>query len=205
MSSFVNEGKNWCAKNSLRFVRDFVSRHNHINFDPNSHAYSWDIQHIHFVQLHNYPNYEEKSIGIRSAIPWLKKDLAKARENNKVIILNMHQPGMDLQEELEEFQISANFIGHIHSRIGFSRVLKFDNNKKKNPDFMKEINSDSERDLNQGAQPISLTPTIFSGSPGYNRMLAVVFKRKYMQICQIATEKGIPRIVKVRSVAYRSN
>ncbi|GAA5102200.1 metallophosphoesterase [Bartonella acomydis] len=61
-----------------------------------SFAYSWDYGDIHYVQLHNYPTYtvnlkqSDSVIQVKSALDWLKKDLAAADMRGKITIINFH-------------------------------------------------------------------------------------------------------------------
>ncbi|PIT68149.1 metallophosphoesterase family protein [Bartonella tribocorum] len=59
-------------------------------------GYSWDYGDIHYVQLHNYPIYtvhlkqSDKVVHIKSALDWLKKDLAAADARGKITLINFH-------------------------------------------------------------------------------------------------------------------
>lgn len=115
-------------------------------FASNKHtgslAYSWEINNIHFVQLHNYPAYEynwsgtpngsvtQQTYDIKSAMNWLENDLNQARKAGKGIILNMHDLGdhfsatntptayAQFTDIVSKYEVAAIFIGHIHNRLG---------------------------------------------------------------------------------------
>lgn len=107
-----------------------------------SFAYSWDEGNVHFVQLNNYPNYKQSSsffypggwemldagtrynVEWKSAIDWLKRDCAIARNRGQAIILNFHDwddsftDKNEFNQILSEYKVSAVFTGHIHKSCG---------------------------------------------------------------------------------------
>lgn len=99
-----------------------------------SKAYSWEYGNFHFVQLQNYPTYHvtldhwaAATIEVTSSLHWLERNLIRARNQNKKIILNFHDgnqhfPNKSSQEELnlfkdwiEYYKVSAVFVGHTHN------------------------------------------------------------------------------------------
>ncbi len=171
-TSIFTSQSNWCAKNSVKTMNSYLSNHASelgiSNIDPNSLAYSWDIENIHFVQLHNYPIYDQSSIGIGSAAPWLKQDLDAAQQNGKKIILNWHDSGEHwsptdpgFQNAVTGHNISAVFVGHYHSTYG-----------------------------PQGTFPIGSmqVPLIYSSTPGYNRLVLARFLFDSWEIYGINTQ-----------------
>ena len=90
------------------------------------------------VQLHNEPTYtatfstgvpwiSAKEFEINDSLDWLEGILRKAREQGRIIILNMHKPqdwaGNEQQIErfrrmLEQYKVTAVFAGHYHDYPG---------------------------------------------------------------------------------------
>lgn len=104
-------------------------------------AYSFNIGRVHFVQLQNFPSYQDDwnswNAGaarrdfyfIKPSFYWLRNDLAIARNRGDIIIVNLHdyhdnfiEPGVTtFNGIMVEYGVSAVFAGHIHStceRIG---------------------------------------------------------------------------------------
>lgn len=146
---------NQCASKMLFYMSDRVNGLNVEGFDlddskayykfpvirkqhTGSWSYSFEIGDFHFVQLHNYPTYETKFKGwnfgkarrdyftVRSSLPWLKKDLAKATAKGKKIILNMHDTRQHFKSAdrkkfyniLKGHKVIGIFAGHIHQQCG---------------------------------------------------------------------------------------
>ena len=107
-------------------------------FDPcdyynyqGSLSYSWDIRNIHFVQLNNHPKYARTirrpyyycdNFYIYPSVEWLKSDLKAARDAGKHIILNVHDgyefyKDTELQNILDDYNVSAVFSGHYHDEF----------------------------------------------------------------------------------------
>lgn len=101
-------------------------------------AYSKSYGDVHLVQLNNEPTYAVKfSSGfplfkvdyeITHALDWLERDLKVARDNGRIIILNMHKPNdwVGSREQIDRFKsiikkyaVTAVFAGHLHTRPGF--------------------------------------------------------------------------------------
>ncbi|WP_310611514.1 metallophosphoesterase [Limnohabitans sp.] len=133
---------NECVKNSLDNLERYASRYA-TSFDRaysqiawqkgyvGSFAWSRDIGSIHYVFLNNEPTYSFTSGGfkIQSAIPWLDRDLQKARAAGKAIVLVHHKPfdefkGSDgftkdmFEAMVRKYSVSAIFLGHLHSNGG---------------------------------------------------------------------------------------
>nr|WP_259695960.1 metallophosphoesterase [Pseudomonas frederiksbergensis] len=100
-------------------------------------AYSKTFGDVHLVQLHNEPTYtvtfssgilKSTHYEITHALDWLEKDLAQARANDKIIILNMHKvydwAGNAAQikrfrEMINTYKVTAVFGGHDHWGVGW--------------------------------------------------------------------------------------
>jgi cytolysin (calcineurin-like family phosphatase) len=103
-----------------------------------SMAYSFNLGRVHFVQLQNYPSYENSwnswnvaAAGrdfyfIESSFHWLANDLAQARNRGDIILVSLHdyhqhfnEPYVSQFNELMElYGVSAVFAGHIHESCG---------------------------------------------------------------------------------------
>lgn len=98
-----------------------------------SFSYSFDIENVHFVQLHYYPGYTKSwsnyrsdrarryDINITKCDDWLKKDLEKAHADKKIIIVAYHQSIDDSSKYyswFKEYGVSAVFVGHSHTSFG---------------------------------------------------------------------------------------
>lgn len=100
-------------------------------------AYSRSFGDVHMVQLNKEPTYAvdfssgnpiaPTSFAITPALDWLEKDLKRAREQGKIIILNMHQvydwAGSQEQisrfrQMIETYKVTAVFAGHDHWGAG---------------------------------------------------------------------------------------
>ena len=101
-------------------------------------AYSFNIGRVHFVQLQNFPSYQDdwnswdagaarrNFYFITSSFNWLRNDLAIARNRGDVIIVNLHdyhdnfvEPGVTIFNNLMlQYGVSAVFAGHIHQSCG---------------------------------------------------------------------------------------
>ncbi len=177
----------YCAKDAVKYIKNMVycdNVKNFINtlvqkFDQDSLAYSYDIGHYHFVQLNNYPTYVANSINIKSAIGWLKTDLAEATDAGKKIVLNFHDYGDHMKQNNAEFldaikdkSVVALFAGHTH-RAGYV-----------------------------GTIPSTSIPVFRSGSAEHNRFLLVEFGPRYINVGEVSSTNGIPRFVSGRVKTY---
>ncbi|KFE47569.1 metallophosphoesterase family protein [Pseudomonas syringae] len=102
-------------------------------------AYSKAFGDVHVVQLNNEPSYSvdftsgslltfnRLGFRINDAFEWLEKDLAAARAQGKVIIVNMHNTHDwkgDFYERdrfralIERYRVTAVFAGHLHESLG---------------------------------------------------------------------------------------
>lgn len=105
-------------------------------------AYSWEIGDFRFIQLQNYPHYtvtfkrgwnkgaSSWTMQAKNSMVWLGKQLEDAHNNNKYVVLNLHDiqyyfnENGDQKKELEDLikqyqkNIRAIFVGHLHQRIG---------------------------------------------------------------------------------------
>ena len=102
-------------------------------------AYSKTFGDVHVVQLNNEPSYSvdftsgsvltfnRLGFRINDAFEWLEKDLAAARAQGKVIIVNLHntrdwkgsfyERGR-FRELIERYRVTAVFAGHLHESLG---------------------------------------------------------------------------------------
>ncbi|MGZ8184634.1 MAG: metallophosphoesterase [Methylobacter sp.] len=160
--------KSMCGKKAVSYIKNMVycdGVSNFVNtlvqrFDQDSLAYSWDIGGYHFVQLNNYPTYAASSISIKSAIAWLKTDLATATAAGQKIVLNFHDYGDHMPQDDAGFldaingaNVVALFAGHIHGDEG-----------------------------NIGTISGTQIPVFRSGASEYNRFLLVEFGSNYMNV-----------------------
>jgi hypothetical protein len=100
-------------------------------------AYSKQFGDVHVVQLNNEPTHSSSfssgfllsptNFEITPALDWLEQDLKKARAQDKIIILNMHQvydwKGSEEQisrfrQMIEKYKVTAVFGGHDHWGAG---------------------------------------------------------------------------------------
>ncbi len=109
--------------------------------------YTWDIGQIRFVQLNNHPAFvhgwtklesesaPHKSYAITPGLDWLQRVLIKAKQDNKYIVLNMHQPPSswfknDKQHAgperkrffqlLRDYPVTVVFVAHRHQMLGLT-------------------------------------------------------------------------------------
>lgn len=102
-----------------------------------SFSYSFDIENVHFVQLHNYPGYtrswgnfrgdraREVDVNVTDCFDWLEEDLRIARSAGKAIIIAHHYCGDNYKRYVElfnKYKVSAVFIGHLHASYGKSVI-----------------------------------------------------------------------------------
>ncbi len=176
-----------CGKKAVSYIKDMVycdGVSNFVNtlvqrFDEDSLAYSWDIGNYHFVQLNNYPTYAASSIKIKSAIAWLKTDLATATTNGQHIVLNFHDYGEHMPKDDPDFldaingaNVVALFAGHTHT-VGESGTI-------------------------HGTQ----IPFFRSGASEYNRFLLVEFGSNYMNVGVINSLSGTAKFVNNQTKTY---
>lgn len=124
----------------MRIIDDFVlnamtdkTSYGINDYDPGSRSYSWDIHHVHFVQLQLNPWYESPDIGVYNSMAWLKENLRRHRNSsensNNPVVLNFHEfdddrmNDSDFRQALDLANVTAIFTGHIHSDIGFKRFI----------------------------------------------------------------------------------
>ena len=103
------------------------------SFDDASHAYSWDIGGVHFVQMHRYPG--DTHWGLASNLTFLANDLrARAGDGRPVFIF--HHYGMDAfgtqdrwwtapernayRDTIRNYNVSAIFAGHSHAAMQYT-------------------------------------------------------------------------------------
>jgi cytolysin (calcineurin-like family phosphatase) len=97
------------------------------NFDAASHAYSWDIGGVHFVQVHRFAG--DSQYGLPSSLGFLRADLASRAADGRPVFL-FHHYGMDsfgtngqwwsdadrnaYRDALRGFNVSGIITGHTH-------------------------------------------------------------------------------------------
>lgn len=208
-----NQGcyQNGCGIRMVEYIRDEIRKRNVRSFDyreSNSYkfpevrteyigslAYSWDIGNVHFVQLHNYPTYQQtfegfdasaakrKIVRVKQSLDWLEADLTQARNEGKAIVLNYHdsdehwKDGYDeatreslksrFANILKKYDVSAVFVGHYHGVIG-----------KANPgnDFATTV--------------YGSVPVFYSGSASQSKYLLARFQNGQMTVEKISSANG---------------
>ena len=131
---YLTYGLDGCAKNAAHYIKKTLNcdlvpnfpKATITSFDESSLAYSWDIGHYHFIQLHNYPAYRYSEIGLTDAMEWFRQDLETAHNAGKRIVVNLHDYGDHMKEDNAEFlkalagrNVVALFAGHIHKSNGY--------------------------------------------------------------------------------------
>jgi cytolysin (calcineurin-like family phosphatase) len=119
------------------------------SFDPASHAYSWDIAGVHFVQLHRFPG--DDNYALPSSLPFLHDDLADFAADGRPVFL-FHHYAMDsfgtqdrwwtaadrdaYRDLLSGYDIAGIFAGHSHFAMQYDwedlRVFQPNNAKAEN-------------------------------------------------------------------------
>ncbi|MCP4112622.1 MAG: hypothetical protein GY749_45040 [Desulfobacteraceae bacterium] len=136
--------QNYCAKKAVSYMKNTIEgRDNYYfggvfvdDYDPESWAYSFNIDGIHFVQLNLNPKYAENDIGIKDSFDWLKKNLQNAYDNNLKSVINMHSYGDTMKQSDKDFlnsikgkNVIAVFAGHVHDDYGYmNNVPKLEEN-----------------------------------------------------------------------------
>ena len=167
-------------------LMDLLHKGVNLSYDPNSQAYSWDINNVHFVQLHNYPGYNPDGVlAASSSSSWLEDDLQIADAQRKAIVLNLHDgEGSNnvnyISGLVNKYRISAVFIGHLHNRAG---EWDFANSKSKIYDYRTKKSTGWDRNNAAWA--------IYSGSAitPHQRYLVVEFgtSKMYYKVVNSAT------------------
>ncbi|QOS99843.1 metallophosphoesterase [Brevibacterium sp. JNUCC-42] len=86
---------------------------------------------IYSIQLNSFPTMEREysdaylRIKMYPKLDWLENQLKKARDNNKIIIVNVHKPdswaggpNQRFKNLLKEYRVAAVFCGHYHFNCG---------------------------------------------------------------------------------------
>ncbi len=183
--SFFTWKKEWCARNSLNYIEDFADKNAKkiTNFDPDSRAYSWDMNQFHFVQLHFHPLYTHDGIGVKSSLPWLREDLIQAAIKNQKVILNFHDlgehfvPTEEFLSILDLAEVIAIFTGHIHHRVGLKGHVSSAHQK---------------------------IPHFRCGSSTYNTFLGVNFHSTFLEVFAIEAVTGRPHVTQYTRVDYET-
>ncbi|MEI4605964.1 RICIN domain-containing protein [Bacillus cereus] len=88
-----------------------------------SFAYVVNFGRICSIQLHNDPTMEARtlSINLHANLPWVSNRLRRARDEGRIIIVNIHQTrGLtpEYTNLFREVGVAAIFSGHIHAFLG---------------------------------------------------------------------------------------
>lgn len=177
---YMSFGYNGCAKNATHYIKTMVSCGGVPNFesrrvssyDEASLAYSFEIGQYHFVQLNNHPAFTADEVGVTDAFEWLRRDLARAAQNNRYIVINFHDYGDHMSIFNQQFSdlmvaykshIVALFAGHLHA-AGY-----------------------------KGLVPLTKIPIYLGGSSEFNDFLLVQFGKDYMNVGVMSSKGGEPR------------
>jgi cytolysin (calcineurin-like family phosphatase) len=103
------------------------------NFDPGSHAYSWDWGGVHLIMTHRFAG--DTEYGLASALPWLQADLQQYASDGRPVFI-FHHYGMDAfgtdgqwwtpddrlayRTLLTGYHITADMVGHTHYAFSYS-------------------------------------------------------------------------------------
>ena len=118
-------------------------------FDNASHAYSWDVGDVHFVQAHRFAG--DTGHGLPSSLGFVDADLDQRAGATRPVFL-FHHYGMDAfgtqdrwwtqadrdayRAELTGYAVSAIFVGHSHAAFQYTweglRVFQVNNAKAEN-------------------------------------------------------------------------
>ena len=161
-------------------------------------AYSWDAERYHFVQLQNrpawsfhYPKEDTQNIPgayLSESYEWLRRDLQWAKDNNRWIVLNMHDADYEvaknnngvnvhvladkkLAETIKDMPVVAIFGGHIHQSAGQITEVR-------------QLDATTKADLNQ------TVPVFFSGSVECGTYLLARFTKDYINVATVRNEVG---------------
>ncbi len=187
--------KSTCAKRATEFMRGVIACNRWKQFpagaihsyDDGSMAYSWDIGSYHFIQLQNYPTYENSDLSVTSSIAWLAADVKAAHDKNKWIVVNMHDLGDKMKVHDQAFvsalalagtNVVAIFSGHLHGLRGFADFVTIGTNQ---------------------------VPHFHSGSSLYMTFLAVEFGDHEMKVAIINSSSGSPVAMKDKSGQFVYN
>jgi cytolysin (calcineurin-like family phosphatase) len=118
-------------------------------YDAASHAYSWDVAGVHFVQLHRFPG--DTNYGLTSSLGFLSSDLQQRASDGKPVFL-FHHYAMDAfgtqdrwwtaaqraayRAVLGSYNVAAILGGHSHGAMQYTwegkRVFQVNNAKAEN-------------------------------------------------------------------------
>ena len=103
-----------------------------LNFDAASHAYSFDIGGVHFVQLHRFAG--DNDYGLPSSVGFLESDLEQHASDGKPVFL-FHHYGMDpfglqdrwwtdqerstYRDTLADYNVAGIMVGHTHAAFNY--------------------------------------------------------------------------------------
>ncbi|MGE1128905.1 metallophosphoesterase [Bacillus wiedmannii] len=185
---FLNE----CARQSMNFYLDHVSRLDTTRFDRKqatpsgtsitnyfgSFAYSMDVGPIHFIQLNNDPtqffsistNMGIEKYTMENALSWLKLDLEDAKKYGQAIVINMHKP-------------DSWKYGDEEQRTKFKKLLK---------DYNVKAVFAGHYHKNSGYFPVNYkeffgdVPVFLSGSASQKTYLTVEYNNNEMKVYKIS-------------------
>jgi cytolysin (calcineurin-like family phosphatase) len=128
----------WAQQNRNQFWGMIDERHKGngpvpvLNFDAGSHAYSFEIGGVHFVQLHRYPG--DNHYDLPSSVGFLERDLEQYASDGKPVFL-FHHYGMDTfglesrwwtdaerntyRDTIADYNVAAIMVGHSHAAFRY--------------------------------------------------------------------------------------
>ncbi|MGH8335134.1 MAG: metallophosphoesterase family protein [Pseudomonas fluorescens] len=100
-------------------------------------AYSRSVGDVHLIQLNNEPTYSVNfssgffwgrvGFEVSDSLDWLERDMQRARNQGKIILLNMHKPDRwkgspeqiaRFKAMIKQYEVTAVFAGHLHNSPG---------------------------------------------------------------------------------------
>ncbi|MEO1336173.1 MAG: hypothetical protein AAFV29_11040, partial [Myxococcota bacterium] len=121
----LDDPTNFCAKESVRHIDSWLkaNRASLVSVDDGgSRAYAWVKNNVRFIQMHNYPDYEQSSLGVYSSTRWLRQQMHRAAFEGQRVVLNFHDLNSSdaFHSALSGFEylVIAIFTGHLHERAG---------------------------------------------------------------------------------------
>ncbi|QOS97732.1 metallophosphoesterase [Brevibacterium sp. JNUCC-42] len=133
MQRYINHVKGHnLPESQFDYKRDVVTGHGSSTIiDSGSFGYAVDFGSIYSIQLNNFPTMNRSnavvgySIRMFENLNWLENQLKKARDNKKIIIVNVHKPNdwagganQRFKNLLKDYAVAAVFCGHYHFNCG---------------------------------------------------------------------------------------
>jgi cytolysin (calcineurin-like family phosphatase) len=102
-------------------------------FDAGSHAYSWDVGGVHFIQVHRFAG--DRGYGLPSSLDFVRSDLAASAADGRPVFL-FHHYGMDqfgrearwwtdadrraYRDVLRGYTVAGIVVGHSHGAMQYT-------------------------------------------------------------------------------------